>query len=98
MSELSDKVASFKERQTNIMILHDEMTKAVNALGDQCQERVNAINTEFEVKKAEFGQALEAAKTSYKADLKEAFGVTDGESANILDLVQLIHRLAPRND
>ena len=93
MTELTEKVAEFKARQQQIIDLNTEYVKAVDAFGDDCQARTDAIKSEFEAKKAELGVEFEKAKQSYKADLKATFGVTDGKNANILDLVQLIHRV-----
>lgn len=94
MTGIIDTIESFKVRQQTILDLNVEFVKKSDEFGEDCQSRIEAIKTEFEVKKAELGAEFEKAKASYKADLKAAFGVTDGESANILDLVQLIYRVA----
>ena len=94
MTDILQVIESFKSRQQTILDLNAAFIKEADAFGEECQARIDAIKAEFETKKAELGAEFEKAKTSYKADLKAAFGVTDGESANILDLVQLIHRVS----
>lgn len=94
MTQLLEKIAVFKDRQKAIMQLNAQFVAKCDEFAAECETRISAIKTEFEVKKAELGQEFEKAKESYKADLKTEFGVTDGESANILDLVQLIHRVS----
>lgn len=89
-----ETIESFKARQKIILDLNAEFVKRADEFGEECQSRIEAIKTEFEVKKAELGAEFEKAKEAYKSDMKAAFGVTDGENANILDLVQLIHRVA----
>lgn len=98
MTDIEVTIASFKARQQTILDLNAEFIKQADAFGEECQSRIEAIKTEFEVKKAELGAEFEKAKASYKADMKTAFGVTDGESANILDLVQLIRRVTVPED
>lgn len=98
MTNISEKVESFKSRQKVIMDLNDAYNKATEAFAEECQSKIDAIKAEFETKKAELGVEFEKAKESYKVDLKSEFGVTDGENANILDLVQLIRRVAGLND
>lgn len=94
MTELKEKISSFKARQQKIMQLSAQYVAKVDEISTECQNRIDAIKTEFETRKAEASSEFEKEKDSYKADLKTAFGVTDGESANILDLVQLIGRVA----
>ena len=94
MTDVASKIASFKERQSQILALSAEFEEASGALADDCQGRIDAIKTEFEVKKAELASELEKAKEAYKADVKAAFGVTDGEPLNIVQMVEFIHRVA----
>jgi hypothetical protein len=87
---LETKITDFKLRQAKIVAMHADLQAKLQRFGQDCESRMEAIKTEFEARKAEWSADLEKEKESYKADLKAVFGVTDGESANILDLVQLI--------
>lgn len=98
MTNVAEKIASFKERQAEIMKLDAQYNIKVDELKQDCENRIDAIKTEFEVKKAELSAEPSKAIEQYKADLKAEFGVTDGERANILDIVQLIDRVSARND
>jgi Skp family chaperone for outer membrane proteins len=93
MITLVDKIAEFKARQKKIMELHAEFVAKSDAFGAECESRMEAIKTEYEVKKAELAAEFEKEKAFYKADLKAQFGITDGDQANILDVVELILRV-----
>lgn len=89
----AEQVKAFREKQSKIMELHKAYEEAVNKVGADCESRIEAIKTEYEVKKAELGQELERAKSEYKAAVKAAFGVTDGETINVIDMVEFISRV-----
>jgi uncharacterized small protein (DUF1192 family) len=91
---VSDKVQEFKARQTKIIGLNDEYNQAMDKVNTEFDDRLAALKNEFELKKAETSAELDKETAAYKADMKAAFGVTDGERTNILDVVELITRVA----
>lgn len=94
MSNLDEKIASFKDKQAEIMKLHEQYRVEMDKVTQDCESRIEAIKTEHEVKKAELSQGVDKAKADYKAAVKDAFGVTDGETINVLDMVQFIQRVS----
>jgi uncharacterized small protein (DUF1192 family) len=91
---VSDKVQEFKARQTKIIAINDAFNEKMEVLGAEFDEKVNALKSEFELKKAEISTELDKETAAYKADLKAAFGVTDGEKLNVLDMVEMINRIS----
>jgi hypothetical protein len=91
---LDEQISAFKEKQAKIMDLHRQYDAALTDVKTDCETRIKAIETEFETKKAELAVELDRSKAEYCASMKEAFGVADGENANILDVVQLVRRVA----
>lgn len=90
---LIDQVAEFKAKQIEIINLNDEAQGKLAKLQSESQAKLDAVHAEFETEKAKILAPLDQKREEYKKEMKAAFGVTEGETATILDLVQLIHRV-----
>lgn len=88
--KLQDKIDEFRDRQVKMIELAKECNTQVEACREESQSRADAIQSEFETKRAQFLAPLDQARSVYNADIKAAFGLSDGERSNVLDLVQLV--------
>lgn len=90
MSNLNETIQKLKEKQELIIRLHDEAKPKRDALMKEYEEKKTALEKEYQDKIADAVRDLENEKAKYRAETKAAFGVADGESINILDVVEMI--------
>lgn len=79
---LSQKIEGFRERQKEIMVLDA-----------QVGEKRRELQAEFEQKDAELQKELREKLKSYKDDMRAAFGIADGDNANVLDFMAAIEKV-----
>lgn len=88
MANLKDRIDYFKGLQQVIMA----EAQAIQVKTAEFQNSDFVVNAQRELN--ELNQALENKKEQYKAEMKAEFGVCDGEQINILDVVQMTHKVA----
>ena len=84
-----EQVEAFKKKQADIMELQAKLKEAEAALQAQVEEYIAAHKGTVN----EIGQKLERLMQEYRAELKAWVGITDGEKASVLDLVEAVKRV-----
>ena len=82
MSHL-DKLIEMRAKKAEIQAMERDVQPRLESLKAEYDEKTQAI-LEPLIKKAE----------EYKAELKAAFGITDGERTDVLDTVSMVLRVA----
>lgn len=86
---METKIAYFKNKQEEILALHREYSEAKERTEREANDYIEGKKKEL----LPYEQQLSDAKAKYCAELKSEYGITDGESANVLQLVELIYKI-----
>jgi hypothetical protein len=89
MSTYQELIEGFKAKQEAILKADATAQEAKQAL----DAKVEAFINEHKGPVEELLQAAENMKQEYRAEIKAAFGITDGERTNVLDVVEMVHRV-----
>jgi dsDNA-specific endonuclease/ATPase MutS2 len=90
MNPVHEKIAYFKQKQTEILEINQGFEKRKAEILEQYQNAKKVLEEEAEQKLAEAQKPLQEAGEKYRAELKAFAGITDGEKSNVLDLIQAI--------
>lgn len=86
---LESKIREFKDKQAEIVRLNDEFQVDRKRIIGEFEDKKKELETKYQGMLTEAAKLLENAREKYKAELKSWVGITDGENANILDVVIL---------
>jgi hypothetical protein len=91
---IEQTISRLKARQSDITRLHTEFKDKEHMLILEHKDRVRELEAETEKKITDAARELNSLKETYKAECKAIFGVADGEQINILDVVEMIRKVA----
>jgi uncharacterized protein YPO0396 len=82
-------VAGFEAKQLEIVKRESELRQAKRDV----EAEVQAIIDVKEAPLKKLAEELNKLKEEYRAEVKAAFGITDGEPANVLEIVKTVRRV-----
>lgn len=89
MSTYKEIIDGFKVKQEAILAAEREAQAARRALDEKVQAYIDEHKGPVEA----LLENAEKIKEEYRAEMKAAFGIADGEKTNVLDVVEAIRRV-----
>jgi len=91
---INEKIEHFTKRQEEITDLAAIFEGKKREIVQEFTQKKSELEKEYQDKIDAAAQELTKRKEEYKAELKAWVGITDGENANILDVVKLARTVA----
>lgn len=91
-----NKLIEMRAKQAEIEALDKALAPQRLELKAEFEAKEQALQEEFNNRLTEMQAPLVKKAEEYKAECKQAFGITDGERISVLDTVSMVLRLSER--
>ncbi len=92
-----NKLIELRARKAEIEALDKALAPKRLDLKSEFEAKERALQEEFNSRLQEMQAPLVKKAEEYKAECKQAFGITEGERIDVLDTVSMVLRLAGRD-